>query len=177
MSADRGAGFEVERVHAQCVDRKVHAIAHLHRVPRIERRHDRRLRLVGDLDTTIDGAHRGRIDGAVHEQLGAEHFDEVDGHVERGGAVAAERLGAHADGDVAADVLAQAVQACCGLAGEADELRPDGDGDVVTIADREAEAELTAAFQAATPGALIVGEEASKDALVPVLIGFALFAM
>ena len=34
-------------------------------------------------------------------------------------------------------------------------------GDVVTIADREAEAELTAAFQAATPGALIVGEEAS----------------
>ncbi len=34
-------------------------------------------------------------------------------------------------------------------------------GDVVTIADREAEAALTAAFGAATPGALVVGEEAS----------------
>ena len=34
-------------------------------------------------------------------------------------------------------------------------------GDVVTVADREAEAELTAAFGRATPGALVVGEEAS----------------
>ena len=34
-------------------------------------------------------------------------------------------------------------------------------GDVVTVADREAEAELTAAFLAATPGALVVGEEAT----------------
>lgn len=41
---------------------------------------------------------------------------------------------------------------------EVEQKRP---GDLVTIADREAEAELTAAFRAATPGALVVGEEAS----------------
>ncbi|MDO5535892.1 MAG: inositol monophosphatase, partial [Propionibacteriaceae bacterium] len=41
---------------------------------------------------------------------------------------------------------------------EVEHKRP---GDVVTIADREAEAELTAAFRAATPDALVVGEEAS----------------
>ena len=34
-------------------------------------------------------------------------------------------------------------------------------GDVVTVADREAEAELTAALAAATPGARVVGEEAA----------------
>ena len=41
---------------------------------------------------------------------------------------------------------------------EVEQKRP---GDVVTIADREAEAELTAAFRAATPGARVVGEEAA----------------
>jgi len=41
---------------------------------------------------------------------------------------------------------------------EVEQKRP---GDVVTIADREAEVELTAAFRAATPAALVVGEEAS----------------
>lgn len=41
---------------------------------------------------------------------------------------------------------------------EVEQKRP---GDLVTIADREAEAELTAAFRAATPGALVVGEEAT----------------
>lgn len=45
-------------------------------------------------------------------------------------------------------------------------LRPDeidlkGPGDLVTVADREAEAELSAAFSARHPGALIVGEEAT----------------
>lgn len=34
-------------------------------------------------------------------------------------------------------------------------------GDLVTVADREAEIELTAAFRAATPTALVVGEEAT----------------
>lgn len=34
-------------------------------------------------------------------------------------------------------------------------------GDLVTVADREAEIELTAAFRAATPAALVVGEEAT----------------
>lgn len=43
-------------------------------------------------------------------------------------------------------------------ADEVDEKRP---GDLVTIADREAEVELTAAFRAATPRALVVGEEAT----------------
>ena len=41
---------------------------------------------------------------------------------------------------------------------EVEHKRP---GDVVTVADREAEAELTSALRAATPGALIVGEEAA----------------
>lgn len=42
--------------------------------------------------------------------------------------------------------------------GEVMQKRP---GDMVTVADREAEAELTAAFRAATPDALVVGEEAT----------------
>ncbi|QIK71044.1 inositol monophosphatase [Propioniciclava coleopterorum] len=42
-----------------------------------------------------------------------------------------------------------------------DEVIQKKPGDLVTVADREAEAELTAAFLAATPGALIVGEEAT----------------
>lgn len=41
---------------------------------------------------------------------------------------------------------------------EVEHKRP---GDVVTVADREAEAELTAALRAASPSALIVGEEAA----------------
>ena len=41
---------------------------------------------------------------------------------------------------------------------EVEQKRP---GDLVTVADREAEAELTEAFRAATPHALVVGEEAS----------------
>ena len=41
---------------------------------------------------------------------------------------------------------------------EVEQKRP---GDLVTVADREAEAELTAAFRSATPQALVVGEEAA----------------
>ncbi|MFP5415685.1 MAG: inositol monophosphatase family protein [Actinomycetes bacterium] len=41
---------------------------------------------------------------------------------------------------------------------EVEQKRP---GDLVTVADREAEVELTQALLAATPGALVVGEEAS----------------
>ncbi len=42
-----------------------------------------------------------------------------------------------------------------------DEVMQKRPGDLVTVADREAEAELTAALRAATPGSMIVGEEAS----------------
>ena len=43
------------------------------------------------------------------------------------------------------------------------EIHLKGPGDLVTIADREAEAALTDALRAAEPGVLVVGEEASFD--------------
>ena len=43
------------------------------------------------------------------------------------------------------------------------EIFDKGHGDLVTVADREAERELGAALAAATPGALIVGEEAVAE--------------
>ena len=45
----------------------------------------------------------------------------------------------------------------------ADDVFDKGHGDLVTVADREAERELGAALAAATPGALIVGEEAVAE--------------
>ena len=120
-------------MQAQGVDGEREPLADVHLAPWVERRDDARLGAGARLDGGVGGTHRRGAERGVYQLLGTEHLDEVDVDDDRCVAIAAERFGPHAHGDLLADVLGEAGQALCRGTGERERLPGHVDDDAALV--------------------------------------------